>query len=72
MSGRNRRDKGVDQPWQIEGVSEQTQAAAAKAAADIGAPLEIWLADTVLRATQEGVMASDKRTFVSTPRRPAP
>ncbi len=72
MTGRNRRNKSVDQPWEIEGVSQETQVIAAKAAADTGAPLEIWLADTVLRATQEGVMASDERTFVSTPKRPAP
>ena len=72
MPRRSRTDKNVDQPWEIEGVSQETQVIAAKAAADTGAPLEIWLADTVLRATQEGVPASEERTFVSTSRRPAP
>ena len=65
MIGPKRRDKNLDQPWEIEGVSEQTQAMAAQAAAALGAPLEIWLADTVLRATQEGV-ASEERAFAGT------
>lgn len=71
MASRHRRDKSADQPWEIEGISEQTQTAAVKAAAEAGAPLEIWLADTVLRATQEGIVAFDEKTFVSTTRRPA-
>ncbi len=72
MTGRNRRDKGVDQPWEIEGVSQETQVIAAKAAADTGASLEIWLADTVLRATQEGPDAPEAKIFSATSRRTTP
>ena len=71
MASRQRHDKSADQPWEIDGVSEPTQAIAAKAAANTGAPLEIWLADTVLRATQEGIVTPEEKTFVSTARRPA-
>jgi len=71
MASRHRRDKSRDQLWEIEGVSEYAQIVAAKAAADTDAPLEIWLADTVLRATQEGIIAPEEKTFVPTVRRSA-
>ncbi len=72
MARHHRRAKSIDQPWEVDDVSERAQTAAIKAAGDIGAPLEIWLADTVLRATQEGVVASNEKTFVSTSRRSQP
>lgn len=49
LARHTRRDKSAAQPWEIENVSELAQAAAVKAAADIGAPLGIWPADTARR-----------------------
>lgn len=40
--------------WEIEGVSEDVRRAAEDAAMQAGAPLETWLAETVIRACQEG------------------
>ncbi|MGE0155053.1 MAG: hypothetical protein AB7R90_20735 [Reyranellaceae bacterium] len=49
----SRRDN--EEPWIVEGVSPAARAAAEQAADTAGTSLAIWLADTVLRATQEGV-----------------
>jgi len=72
MASRHRRDKSDDQPWEIEGVSDEAQSVAAKAAIDGGVPLDIWLADTVLRASQEGMAVSEAKTFSTTSRRTTP
>ncbi len=50
----NRKQARDGREWEIEGVSEPARQAAEEAAKKAGAPLEVWLAETVLRASQEG------------------
>jgi hypothetical protein len=72
MASRKRHDRDADQAWEIDGVSDTAIEAAKTAAAATGATLETWLADTVLRACQEGVEALAAESFIATGRRPLP
>jgi hypothetical protein len=53
MTDRKARQPG--EVWIVPDVAPRTQEAAEQAATASGLPLEIWLAETVLRACQEGV-----------------
>ena len=57
MSDGNHRGKPADETWEIDGISEKAREAAEQAATDSSLTLGIWLTETVLRATQEGVGA---------------
>ncbi|MGE0659876.1 MAG: hypothetical protein AB7O63_10305 [Reyranellaceae bacterium] len=61
----NRKRSRDGRHWEIDGVSEQARRAAEDAALQAGAPLEIWLAETVLRASQEGGDAATAATPVT-------
>jgi hypothetical protein len=54
MLGRKSRRHNAS-PWIVAEIDDAARRAAEQAAAQAGTPLEIWLADTVLRACQEGV-----------------
>lgn len=54
MIGRKSPRAGAE-AWVVTEVSDQAQQAAADAAHRSGMALEIWLAETVLRASQEGI-----------------
>jgi len=58
MPGRKTRG-GESQAWIVDDVSQEARQQAEQAAARTGVPLEIWLAETVLRASQEGVGTPD-------------
>jgi hypothetical protein len=51
----DRKGQQQGEVWIVPNVAPRTQEAAEQAAATSGLPLEIWLAETVLRACQEGV-----------------
>lgn len=55
MSGRSDQGDSAEETWEIDGISEAARKAAERAAADSSLTLGIWLTETVLRATQEGV-----------------
>jgi hypothetical protein len=54
MLGRKSRRVNLN-PWIVAEIDDAARQAAEQAAAKAGTPLEVWLADTVLRACQEGV-----------------
>ena len=49
-------------PWIVAEIDDAARVAAEQAAATAGTSLEIWLADTVLRACQEGIGTSERDT----------
>jgi hypothetical protein len=51
----DRKARQPDEVWIVPDMGFRAQDAAVQAAAASGMPLEIWLAETVLRACQEGV-----------------
>jgi hypothetical protein len=51
----NRKAPPRDDAWIVADIAPHAQEAAEQAAATSGMPLEIWLAETVLRASQEGI-----------------
>ncbi|MGE4014287.1 MAG: hypothetical protein AB7G15_19360 [Alphaproteobacteria bacterium] len=69
MARRRSRDQD-EASWTVEGVGEAAQASARQAAAAAGVALEIWLADTVLRATQEGVSEAETQRKSEPPAKP--
>jgi hypothetical protein len=58
----DRKARQPDEVWVVPNVAPRTQEAAAQAATASGLPLEIWLAETVLRACQEGVGGASLQT----------
>ena len=60
MTDRKGRQPG--EVWIVPNVAPRTQEAAEQAATASGLPLEIWLAETVLRACQEGIGGESSRS----------
>ena len=55
MTDRKRHGDAPGEDWEIDGIGEKARKAAEQAAAESEMALGVWLAETVLRATQEGV-----------------
>lgn len=55
MTDRKRHGDIAGEDWEIDGIGEKARKAAEQAAAESKMALGVWLAETVLRATQEGV-----------------